>query len=72
LVHFGGIAQQVQGTTRLLVGVAGFGGLGHMAVKIAKKLGHHVTVISSSPKKEKLRFHLVLMHLLSAPTKMRL
>ncbi|CAA0807489.1 Cinnamyl alcohol dehydrogenase 4 [Striga hermonthica] len=32
-------------------GILGLGGVGHMGVKIAKALGHHVTVISSSNKK---------------------
>lgn len=35
------------------VGVVGLGGLGHVAVKFAKAFGAKVTVISSSPKKEK-------------------
>jgi uncharacterized zinc-type alcohol dehydrogenase-like protein len=34
------------------VGVVGFGGLGHMAVKIAKAMGADVTVFSRSNKKE--------------------
>lgn len=34
------------------VGVVGMGGLGHMAIKLAVGLGAHVTVISTSPKKE--------------------
>ncbi|HWU02527.1 MAG TPA: NAD(P)-dependent alcohol dehydrogenase [Novosphingobium sp.] len=34
------------------VGVVGLGGLGHMAVKFARALGAHVTVISRSPGKE--------------------
>lgn len=34
------------------VGVVGLGGLGHMAVKIAKAMGAEVTVFSTSPKKE--------------------
>jgi uncharacterized zinc-type alcohol dehydrogenase-like protein len=34
------------------VGVVGFGGLGHMAVKVAKAMGADVTVISRSNKKE--------------------
>ncbi|KAJ7946105.1 Cinnamyl alcohol dehydrogenase [Quillaja saponaria] len=33
-------------------GVLGLGGVGHMGVKIAKAMGHHVTVISSSEKKK--------------------
>lgn len=36
----------------LHLGVAGLGGLGHVAVKIGKALGLKVTVISSSPRKE--------------------
>lgn len=35
------------------VGVVGLGGLGHVAVKFGKAFGHHVTVISTSPSKEK-------------------
>lgn len=35
------------------VGVVGLGGLGHMAVKIAKAMGAEVTVFSTSPQKEK-------------------
>lgn len=31
----------------------GLGGVGHLGVKIAKAMGHHVTVISSSNKKRK-------------------
>lgn len=34
------------------LGVAGLGGLGHVAVKFGKAFGLKVTVISSSPKKE--------------------
>ncbi|KAJ0097937.1 hypothetical protein Patl1_27754 [Pistacia atlantica] len=34
------------------LGVAGLGGLGHVAVKIGKAMGLKVTVISTSPKKE--------------------
>ncbi len=34
------------------VGVVGLGGLGHMAVKIAKAMGAEVTVFSTSPNKE--------------------
>ncbi|KAL5700650.1 cinnamyl-alcohol dehydrogenase [Ranunculus cassubicifolius] len=33
-------------------GVIGLGGVGHMGVKLAKAMGHHVTVISSSEKKK--------------------
>ncbi len=33
------------------VGVAGLGGLGHMGVKLAKALGAHVTMITTSPEK---------------------
>ena len=35
------------------LGVVGLGGLGHMAVKLGKAFGLQVTVISTSPKKEK-------------------
>ncbi|KAL8524174.1 hypothetical protein ACS0TY_013950 [Phlomoides rotata] len=35
------------------VGIVGLGGLGHVAVKFAKEFGHHVTIISTSPSKEK-------------------
>lgn len=45
LNHFGLKASGLKG------GVLGLGGVGHMGVKIAKSLGHHVTVISSSDKK---------------------
>ncbi len=34
------------------VGIVGLGGLGHMAIKIAKALGAHVTVLSRSPNKQ--------------------
>jgi cinnamyl-alcohol dehydrogenase len=37
----------------LHIGVVGLGGLGHMAVKFAKAFGANVTVISTSPNKEK-------------------
>ncbi|CAL5364695.1 unnamed protein product [Camellia sinensis] len=39
--------------TCMHVGVAGLGGLGHMAVKFAKAFGVKVTVISTSPSKKK-------------------
>jgi uncharacterized zinc-type alcohol dehydrogenase-like protein len=35
------------------VGVVGLGGLGHMAVKLARAMGAHVTVFSTSPGKER-------------------
>lgn len=35
------------------IGVVGLGGLGHVAVKFGKAFGHYVTVISTSPSKEK-------------------
>ncbi|XP_077215445.1 putative cinnamyl alcohol dehydrogenase 1 [Tasmannia lanceolata] len=35
----------------LRAGILGLGGVGHMGVQIAKVMGHHVTVISSSDKK---------------------
>ncbi|KAH7567101.1 hypothetical protein ACOSQ2_011484 [Xanthoceras sorbifolium] len=35
------------------IGVVGLGGLGHVAIKFGKAFGHHVTVISTSPSKEK-------------------
>ena len=34
------------------MGVAGLGGLGHVAIKLAKAFGLKVTVISSSPNKQ--------------------
>lgn len=45
LRHFGLMAPGLRG------GILGLGGVGHMGVKIAKAMGHHVTVISSSDKK---------------------
>ncbi|XP_022844275.1 probable cinnamyl alcohol dehydrogenase 6 [Olea europaea var. sylvestris] len=35
------------------IGIVGLGGLGHVAVKFGKAFGHHVSVISTSPSKEK-------------------
>ncbi|XP_028787976.1 probable cinnamyl alcohol dehydrogenase [Neltuma alba] len=46
LSHFGLKESGLRG------GIAGLGGVGHMGVKVAKALGHHVTVISSSEKKK--------------------
>ncbi|KAK4258801.1 hypothetical protein QN277_005209 [Acacia crassicarpa] len=46
LSHFGLRESGLRG------GILGLGGLGHMGVKIAKAMGHHVTVISSSEKKK--------------------
>lgn len=40
------------------VAVVGLGGLGHMAIKLAKGLGAHVTLFSRSPKKEQDAFDL--------------
>ena len=45
LRHFGLTEPGLRG------GILGLGGIGHMGVKIAKAMGHHVTVISSSDKK---------------------
>ncbi|MCD7472516.1 putative cinnamyl alcohol dehydrogenase 1 [Datura stramonium] len=45
LNHFGYNQSGLRG------GILGLGGVGHMGVKIAKAMGHHVTVISSSDKK---------------------
>ncbi|KAJ4757141.1 Cinnamyl alcohol dehydrogenase [Rhynchospora pubera] len=46
LKHFGLMAPGLRGA------ILGLGGVGHMGVKIAKVMGHHVTVISSSDKKK--------------------
>ncbi|KAJ9705139.1 hypothetical protein PVL29_003270 [Vitis rotundifolia] len=45
LSHFGLKKSGLRG------GILGLGGVGHMGVKIAKAMGHHVTVISSSDRK---------------------
>ncbi|GMQ01004.1 hypothetical protein CsSME_00047815 [Camellia sinensis var. sinensis] len=45
MVHFGLKESGLRG------GILGLGGVGHMGVKIAKAMGHHVTVISSSDRK---------------------
>ncbi|KAG7014961.1 Cinnamyl alcohol dehydrogenase 1 [Cucurbita argyrosperma subsp. argyrosperma] len=47
LSHFGLKQSGLRG------GILGLGGVGHMGVQVAKGLGHHVTVISSSEKKRK-------------------
>lgn len=39
------------------IGIVGLGGLGHVAIKFGKAFGHHVTVISTSPSKEKEARH---------------
>ncbi len=39
-------------TKGMNVGVVGLGGLGHMGVKIAKAMGAHVTVFTTSPRKK--------------------
>jgi cinnamyl-alcohol dehydrogenase len=46
LYHFGLKESGLRG------GILGLGGVGHMGVKIAKAMGHHVTVISSSDRKK--------------------
>ncbi|KZV39730.1 cinnamyl alcohol dehydrogenase 1 [Dorcoceras hygrometricum] len=38
-------------------GILGLGGVGHLGVMIAKAMGHHVTVISSSDKKKEEALH---------------
>ncbi|PON58066.1 Alcohol dehydrogenase superfamily, zinc-type [Trema orientale] len=45
LNHFGLTQSGLKGA------ILGLGGVGHMGVKIAKAMGHHVTVVSSSDKK---------------------
>lgn len=45
LKHFGLNKSGLRGA------IVGLGGVGHMGVKIAKAMGHHVTVVSSSDKK---------------------
>ncbi|KAD4583973.1 hypothetical protein E3N88_21574 [Mikania micrantha] len=40
-------------STGMRIGIVGLGGLGHVAIKFGKAFGHHVTVISTSPSKEK-------------------
>ncbi|XP_021829740.1 cinnamyl alcohol dehydrogenase 1-like [Prunus avium] len=44
--------KQFMGSNKVLkAGILGLGGVGHLGVLIAKAMGHHVTVISSSDKK---------------------
>jgi len=53
LVHFQKILKVVfPKVEHHRLAVAGFGGLGEMAVKIGKKLGFHVTVVSTSARKK--------------------
>eukprot|EP00310_Coccolithus_braarudii_P024189 CAMPEP_0183335518 /NCGR_PEP_ID=MMETSP0164_2-20130417/3806_1 /TAXON_ID=221442 /ORGANISM="Coccolithus pelagicus ssp braarudi, Strain PLY182g" /LENGTH=369 /DNA_ID=CAMNT_0025504901 /DNA_START=20 /DNA_END=1129 /DNA_ORIENTATION=- len=47
------LARHVLGTKDKHVAVVGFGGLGHMTVKLAKAMGAKVTVLSRSLKKKK-------------------
>lgn len=42
---------KVKGQSEIKGAILGLGGVGHMGVKIAKAMGHNVTVISSSEKK---------------------
>ncbi|KAF8377597.1 hypothetical protein HHK36_030979 [Tetracentron sinense] len=45
--------RQFSGSDKVLkAGILGLGGVGHVGVQIAKAMGHHVTVISSSDKKK--------------------
>ena len=52
------LKQFVNGSSNkvLRVGILGLGGVGHLGVIIAKAMGHHVTVISSSSKKKEEAF----------------
>ncbi|KAK1613643.1 hypothetical protein QYE76_019160 [Lolium multiflorum] len=43
----------LQGEAGRRLGVVGLGGLGHVAVKFAKAFGLHVTIVSTSPAKER-------------------
>lgn len=45
--------QRMQLTPGALVGIQGLGGLGHMAVQYASKMGYRVIALSSSASKEK-------------------
>ncbi|KAI3938320.1 hypothetical protein MKW98_015219 [Papaver atlanticum] len=45
--------------SQINAGILGLGGVGHMGVLIAKAMGHHVTVISSSDKKKDKAFKIL-------------
>lgn len=47
------LKQLIGANKALRGGVLGLGGVGHLGVIIAKAMGHHVTVISSSDKKKR-------------------
>ncbi|KAJ0789193.1 putative alcohol dehydrogenase, zinc-type, GroES-like superfamily, NAD(P)-binding domain superfamily [Helianthus annuus] len=47
------IDSKLHESTGKRIGIVGLGGLGHVAIKFGKAFGHHVTVISTSPSKEK-------------------
>lgn len=49
---FNGI-RKMEITAGDLVAIHGLGGLGHLAVQFASKLGYKVAALSSKPKKEK-------------------
>lgn len=46
------LKQFINSNEPIRAGILGLGGVGHLAVLIAKAMGHHVTVISSSDKKK--------------------
>lgn len=48
------------------VGIIGLGGLGHIAIKIAKALGAEVTAITSSPEKIDIAFSLGASHVVQS------
>ncbi|XP_071732044.1 probable cinnamyl alcohol dehydrogenase 6 [Rutidosis leptorrhynchoides] len=47
------IDNKLHESTGKRIGIVGLGGLGHIAIKFAKAFGHHVSVISTTPSKEK-------------------
>lgn len=53
IVVFSPMKQHGMLVTGKRIGVVGLGGIGHLAVKFGKAFGCHVTVISTSPSKEK-------------------